>query len=432
MQTLAIPPGPPEGFDIGGSDESLTRLQDYFGRFGDVYRVFAPSRGVFNYVINHPDDIKRVLLTNHRNYTKGEGMDRVKILLGNGIMTSEGAFWRRQRRMMQPSFHRRVIDRFSALISEANEKYAERWAAQSARGEPVNISIDTSEMTLEIVLKSIFGSDLERLAQQMGVNPFEVVAKHSNRDLKFAFQFRSLGKLVGELIKQRRHAPEEHFDFLSMFMLTRDRDTDEPMADKELIDEVLTLIVAGHETTAAALTWTWYLVSGHGQVAERLRAEADQTSAEGVLGLGAAEAMSYTHQVLQESLRLYPPGWLITRRSIEADELGGFAIAPRTDVFISPYMLHRHPDFWSDAEQFKPERFADADANERHKFAYIPFAVGPRHCIGENIAMFEMLVHMRTMMRRFRLSRLNDDPIEFEAQINLRPRSNLMMTVETR
>jgi enediyne biosynthesis protein E7 len=217
-----------------------------------------------------------------------------------------------------------------------------------------------------------------------------------------------------------------------MFMLTRDRETDEPMSDKELIDEVLTLIVAGHETTAAALTWTWYLVSRHPEAAERLRAEADQTSAEEVLGLGAAEAMSYTHQVLQESLRLYPPGWLITRRAIEADELGGFAIAPRTDVFISPYMLHRHPAFWSDAEEFRPERFADADANERHKFAYIPFAVGPRHCIGENIAMFEMLVHMRTMMRRFRLSRASDEPIELEAQINLRPRSNLMMTVETR
>jgi cytochrome P450 len=432
MQTIAIPPGPAEGFDIGGSEESLARLQDYFGRFGDIYRVFAPSRGVFNYVINHPDDVKRVLLTNHRNYTKGEGIDRVKILLGNGIMTSEGGFWRRQRRMMQPAFHRRVIDQFSLLINECNEKYAERWAASAARGEPVNVSSDTSEMTLEIVLKSIFGTDVDRLALQMGANPFEVVAKQSNRDLKFAFQFRSLGRLVGELIQQRRHAPEEHFDFLSMFMLTRDRESDQPMSDKELIDEVLTLIVAGHETTAAALTWTWYLVSSHPEAAEQLQAEADRTSAQGALGLGAAEAMSFTHQVLQESLRLYPPGWLIPRRSIEADELGGFPIAPRTDVFISPYMLHRHPHFWSDAEEFKPERFADADANERHKFAYIPFAVGPRHCIGENIAMFEMLVHMRTMMRRFRLVRASNDPIEFEAQINLRPRSNLMMKVEMR
>jgi enediyne biosynthesis protein E7 len=432
MQTTAIAPGPAEGFDLGGSDESLARLQEYFGRFGDVYRVFAPSRGVFNYVINHPDDIKRVLLTNHRNYTKGEGMDRVKILLGNGIMTSEGSFWRRQRRMMQPSFHRRVIDRFSALIGEVNHKYAQRWAEQCARGEPVNVSSDTSELTLEIVLRSIFGSDLERLAQQMGGNPFEVVAKQSNRDLKFAFQFRSLGRLVGELIQKRRHAPEEHFDFLSMFMLTRDRESDEPMSDKELIDEVLTLIVAGHETTAAALTWTWYLIGQHPQAAEQLQAEADRTSADEVLGLGGAEAMCFTHQVLQESLRLYPPGWLITRRAIEADELGGFAIAPRTDIFISPYLLHRHPAYWSAAEKFQPERFADADVNERHKFAYIPFAVGPRHCIGENIAMFEMLVHLRTMTRRFRLTRATNEPIELEAQINLRPRSNLMMTVETR
>jgi enediyne biosynthesis protein E7 len=407
-------------------------LQDYFGRFGDVYRVFAPARGVFNYVINHPDDIKRVLLTNHRNYTKGEGMDRVKILLGNGIMTSEGAFWRRQRRMMQPSFHRRVIDQFSALIGEVNEKYVERWSALSARGEPVNLSSDMSELTLEIVLKSIFGTDLQRLERQMGVNPFEVVAKQSNRDLKFAFQFRSLARLVGELIARRRDAPEEHFDFLSMFMLSRDRESDQPMADKELIDEVLTLIVAGHETTAAALTWTWYLVSRDAQAAEGLEAEADRTPEPGIMGLDAAESLSFTHQVLQEALRLYPPGWLITRRAIAADELGGFAIAPRTDVFISPYMLHRHPQFWSEPEEFRPERFAGADAEERHRFAYIPFAVGPRHCIGENMAMFEMLVHMRTMARRFRLRRATNEPIELEAQINLRPRSNLMMMVETR
>jgi enediyne biosynthesis protein E7 len=431
MQTTVIPPGPAQGFDLGGSDETLARLQDYFRNYGDIYRVFAPSRGVFNYVINHPDDIKRVLLSNHRNYTKGEGMDRVKILLGNGIMTSEGAFWRRQRRMMQPAFHRRVIDQFSALIGEVNDKYAQRWEAQAARGEAVNISSDTSELTLEIVLRSIFGADLERLQQQMGVNPFEVVAKQSNRDLKFAFQFRSLGRLVGELIERRRHAPEDHVDFLSMFMLSRDRETDAPMADKELIDEVLTLIVAGHETTAAALTWTWYLVSNRPDVAEQLEAEADAASDQ-LMGLDSAEALSFTHQVLQESLRLYPPGWLITRRALQADELGGFPIAPRTDVFISPYMLHRHPQFWSEPERFMPARFAGGDADERHRFAYIPFAVGPRHCIGENIAMFEMLVHMRTMARRFRLRRATQEPIELEAQINLRPRSNLMMTVEMR
>jgi cytochrome P450 len=432
MQTLALPPGPAEGFDLGGNDESLARLTRYFAEFGDTYRVFAPGRGVYNYVVNHPDDIKRVLLSNHRNYTKGEGMDRVKILLGNGIMTSEGDFWRKQRRMMQPSFHRRVIDQFGALIRNVNDKFAVRWAEKAARAEAVNLSDDTSELTLEIVLRSIFGADLARLEAQFGANPFEVVAKEQNRDLKFAFRFRSLTKLVAELIERRRRTGEEHFDFLSMLMASRDRETDEAMSDKELIDEVLTLIVAGHETTAAALTWTWYLISQHPETQARLQAEADGTSPDQTLGLDAAESLEFTHQVLQEALRLYPPGWLITRRTLEADELGGYPIAPRTDVFISPYMLHRHPAFWSEPEEFRPERFAGPDAEERHRFAYIPFAVGPRHCIGENIAMFEMLVHVQAMSRRFRLTRAGDDPIELEAQINLRPRSNLMMTVEAR
>jgi enediyne biosynthesis protein E7 len=432
MQTLSPPPGPAEGFDLGGSDESLARLRRYFAEFGDTYRVFAPARGVYNYVINHPDDIKRVLLSNHRNYTKGEGMDRVKILLGNGIMTSEGDFWRRQRRMMQPSFHRRVIDQFSALIGEVNDRFAARWEQQAARGEVINLSDDASELTLEIVLRSIFGTDLARLETQFGANPFEVVAKEQNRDLKFAFRFRSLTKLVAELINRRRREPEAHFDFLSMLMASRDRDTDEAMSDKELIDEVLTLIVAGHETTAAALTWTWYLISQHSDTQAQLQAEADRTAADGALSLDAAESLAFTHQVLQEALRLYPPGWLITRRTLAPDELGGFPIAARTDVFISPYMLHRHPAFWSEPEEFRPERFAGADVEERHRFSYIPFAVGPRHCIGENIAMFEMLVHVSAMSRRFRLTRADDEPIELEAQINLRPRSNLMMRVEPR
>jgi cytochrome P450 len=346
-------------------------------------------------------------------------------------MTSEGDFWRRQRRMMQPSFHRRVLDQFSRLIHDVNEKYAARWAASAAAGRPINLTDEVSELILEIVLHSIFGADLERLQAQDGGNPFQVVAKETNRDLKFAFRFRSLSKLVNEVIERRRLAPQDHADFLAMLMAARDRENDAPMSNKEMIDEVMTLIVAGHETTAAALTWTWYLVSQHPETAARLEAEADRATA-GVLGLDAAESLTFTHQVLQESLRLYPPGWLFTRRTVEADELGGYPIGPRTDVFISPYLLHRHPQFWPEPEEFRPERFAGADAEERHKFAYIPFAVGPRHCIGENLAMFEMLVHLQHMMRRFRLHRVGTGPIELEAQINLRPRTNLLMTVEPR
>ncbi len=171
-------------------------------------------------------------------------------------------------------------------------------------------------------------------------------------------------------------------------------------------------------------------MSQHPEVAAQLQAEAD--AAARPLGLDAAESLKFTHQVIQEALRLYPPGWLLSRRTLEADELGGFPVAPRTDVFICPYLLHRHPAFWSEPEAFRPARFAAADAAERHRFSYIPFAVGPRHCIGEGLAMFEMLVHVQRMSQRFRLTRADDEPIELEAQVNLRPRSNLMMTVELR
>lgn len=407
-------------------------MREYGASYGDTYRVFAPARGVYNLVINHPDDVKRVLLSNHRNYTKGEGMDRVKILLGTGIMTSEGDLWRRQRRMMQPNFHRRVLDRFAELIGSVNDKYAGRWADRAARGEPINVNDDTSELTLEIVLQSIFGTDLARLEKQLGANPFEVVAKETTRDLKFAFRFRSLTRLVADLIARRRVEREEHFDFLAMLMASSDRETGAPMSDRELIDEVMTLIVAGHETTASALTWTWYLLGQHPDAYDRLQQEADRLPAGNPATLDAALAAKFTHQVLQESLRLYPPGWLFTRRSIEADELGGYPVAARTDVFICPYLLHRHPAFWDDPESFRPERFAALDIEARHRFAYIPFSVGPRHCIGENIAMFEMLVHITTMCRRFRLARADASPPDIEAQINLRLRSPLMMTVQAR
>ena len=224
---------------------------------------FAPARGVYNYVINHPDDIKRVLLSNHRNYTKGEGMDRVKILLGNGIMTSEGDFWRRQRRMMQPAFHRRVIDQFSALIREVNEKFAAplggksraRRAGQYHRRHQRTDPGDRAELDLRHGPASAWSAvRRESLrSRRQGAEPRPEVRV----SIPFAHQ------AGGQLIERRRREPEEHFDFLAMLMAARDRETGAPMSDKELIDEVMTLIVAGHETTAAALTWTWYLISQH-------------------------------------------------------------------------------------------------------------------------------------------------------------------------
>jgi cytochrome P450 len=426
---------PPEAelqFDVGSTDDSLERMIELFARHGDTYRVFVPSRRSYTYVIHHPDDVKRVLVSNHRNYTKGVGLDRVKILLGKGIMTSEGELWKRQRYMMQPLFHRRVITEFAEVIAQANERFIARWAGLARAGELINLTDEMSELTLEIVLRSIFGRDLDRLSEQLGGNPFAVVTKEQVRDLQFAYKFRSLTKLVAQLIAQRRASSEEHFDYVAMLMNARDKESGEPMGERELIDEIMTLIVAGHETTASGLNWTWYLLSQHPQVEARLHAEIDAAADLPAPTLTEVEALGYTRQVIDEALRLYPPGWLLSRRTIDADVLGGYPVPAGTNVLLPLYLLHRHPHFWKNPEAFDPGRFAPEHEAERPRFAYMPFAAGPRHCIGETFALYEMLGHLYKVARRYRLRYVPDKPLELEAQINLRTRYPLHMRLEAR
>ena len=426
---------PPEAelqFDIGSTDDSLDRMIELFARHGDTYRVYVPTRKSYTYVIHHPDDVKRVLVSNHRNYTKGVGLDRVRILLGKGIMTSEGELWKRQRYMMQPMFHRRVITEFAGVIDAANERFIARWEAQAARGELVNLTDEMSELTLDIVLRSIFGTDLDRMAQQPGGNPFEVITREPGRNLQFAFKFRSLTKPVAELVRRRREAREEHFDYVGMLMSARDKETGEGMSERELVDEVMTLIVAGHETTASALNWTWYLLSQHPQAEARLHAEIDAAPAAPAPTLAQMESLSFTQQVVNEALRLYPPGWLLSRRNVEPDVLSGFEIPPGTNVLLPLYLLHRHPRYWQNPDAFWPERFAPEHEAQRPRFAYMPFAAGPRHCIGETFALYEMLMHLYKVARRYRLVHVPDMPLELEAQINLRTKYPLHMRLERR
>src|ERR1700719_2087437 len=345
---------PPEAelqFDIGSTDDSLERMIELFARLGDIYRVFVPARGSYTYVIHHPDDVKRVLVSNHRNYTKGIGLDRVRILLGKGIMTSEGELWKRQRYMMQPFFHRRVITEFAAIPGAANDRCLERWEALAQRGDPVNLTDEMSELTLEIVLPPVFGRDLDRLTRELGDNPFAVVTREPARDLQFAYRFRSLTKVVAQVSARRRAEAEA-----------------------------------------------------------RLHSEIDAAPELAPPGLAQMEALKYTQQVVNEALRLYPPGWLLSRRTIEADVLGGYPVPPGTNVLLPLYLLHRHPGFWRDPEAFSPERFAPGHEAERPRFAYMPFAAGPRHCIGESFALYEMLMHLYKMVRRFRLIYVPDKP----------------------
>lgn len=426
------PPTVPEAHELGATDESIDRLLRWFGEYGDTYRVFAPGRGAWTWVIHRPDDIRRVLVTNHRNYTKGVGIDRVRLLLGDGITTSEGEFWRRQRRMMQPAFHRRLIDRFAAMIRERSDALLAQWSVAADRGETVNLTDDMSRLTLEIVLQAIFSDDLGRLVSDLADNPFMVVTREPRRDPRFAYEFRQLGRHVQQVIRQRRASGRRQFDFTQMLMEATDAETGQGMDERALLDEILTLVVAGHETTASALNWTWWLLSQHPQAERRLHEELGRVGEPDTLTHAALERMPRTLAVLQEAMRLYPPGWLLTRRSIGSDHLGGFALPPGTDVFVSPYVVHRHPAIWDNAEAFDPERFGTGRADGRPKFAYIPFGAGPRHCIGENFAIFEMMLHLSGAARRFRLRAVAPGPVALEARINLRPAQDIHMRVERR
>jgi cytochrome P450 len=427
----SLPPLARHQFDVGATEDSLDRLVECAAECGDVFRIYAPGRRSHTWVVNNPGDIKRILVSNHRNYTKGVGLDRVAILLGKGIMTSEGDMWRRQRRMIQPMFHRRVVERYASLIDGLVDARLERWQDHAARGAPIDVTEEMSELTLDIVLGSIFGTDLEWLTAKMGGNPFAVVTEHPARDLTFAYKFRSLTRLVQELVDKRIANREEHFDFLQMLLNARDRETGAPMAQRELLDEVMTLVVAGHETTAASLNWVWYLLSQHPAVLAKLHAELDAVPERRLLSYQETEELRYTQAVIYEAMRLYPPGWILSRRTIDADVLSGYEVPPGTDVMLSPYLIGRHPSHWEAPEEFRPERFLLEDPRDR--WVYIPFAAGPRHCVGENFAMYEMTVHVSRVARRWRMEYVDDGgTIEIEAAINLRTKKGLRMRLHPR
>lgn len=429
--TPQLPPASAEPLDISFNEDALSRLCGAFRQYGDAFRIYSPVTQAHIYVFSHPDHVRRVLVDNHQNYTKGIGIERVGILLGNGIMVSEGELWRRQRRMIQPAFHRDVIARMVEHIRTANHELLEKWMTCADNKREINLTQDMSDVTLNIVLRSIFGNDLDTIVSMHGSNPFAILTEETERNLSFAYKFRSLSKLIMDCVNRRRAQNSEHFDLLAMLMAARDRKLDEAMPDKQLLDEVMTLIVAGHETTASALNWMWYLLSQHPDVESRLHQELDRRSADPP-PMDAVTQLPYARQVIEETLRLYPPGWLLTRRAIEADNIGGYPIAPKTDVFISPYIVHRHPGFWADPEHFEPERFATAQSAQRNRFCYLPFALGPRACIGEHFAMVEMILHTALLARHIRLRYLPKQPIELECQVNLRTRHSLYMLPEKR
>lgn len=430
---MRLPPEPEGSLDLGESDESLAQMCALQARFGDIYRVYAPSRRAYVYVINHPDDVRRVLVTNHGNYQKGYGLDRVRILLGNGIVTSDGELWRTQRYMMQPLFHRRMLGQFVRIIATANATLLSRWERVAASGGRLNVTDEMSALTLEFILRAIFGADLDRLASEFGDNPFAIIAQEPARDLAFAHKVYRLRKLVADIASRRRAAGDEQADLMGMLLRARDKNTGAAMGEREFVDEVMTLIIAGHETAASTLNSVWYLLSQHPEAEARLHAEIDAVAArQPAFDLELSEELTYTRRVIDEALRLYPPVWVISRRSVGTDRLAGYEIPASTELLLSPYLVHRHPQFWRDPERFDPDRAEPIAPDGGSLFARIPFGAGARRCIGEAMAMYEMSLHLYCTARRFRLLHPPAPPMQLEARINLRSRQPIHMRVEPR
>lgn len=423
--------------------DPLSYLEAQRRKYGDVYML--KLLGQRSYMLGRPAYAQHVLQSNHRNYTKSAKFSEIRRVLGYGLLTSEGTFWLRQRRLAQPAFHRRRLAAMFREMELGTAAMLHRWETQRTEGGRFNLSLEMMRVALEIVSRTLFGAELPPEDSQAVYTSFTFVNEFANRRIRrpanppmqlplpahrqFRHHLQVLDSIVYNIIEQRRkHGSQQHDDLLAMLMETTDADTGAQMNNRQLRDEVLTLFLAGHETSANALTWTFYLLAQHPQARQKLEQEVDR-----VLGTRSypapqdLQALPYARQVLSEAMRLYPPAWILARRSIEADEMGPWEILPRSEVAIPVYTIHRHPEWWEQPNAFRPERFTPEAAKQRPKFAYLPFGGGPRLCIGENFAWQEMLILLASIVKRYRLEHAPGHKVVPEPLVSLRPAYGMQM-----
>jgi cytochrome P450 len=414
-----IPPGPEDQYQV--SDDLLEWMGRHFRSFGDIYK--ASIYGTSAYVIRDLEFAHRVLVENWQNYAKGQAIRRVALLLGNGLMVSKGDLWKRQRRMIQPTFNHESLERSTQLITSVNTELLKKWQLAAERNESVNVTRDVSSMALEVVLRFILGDDYELVGSH-----FDLLSHEPVRNIEFACSFRALGKMILPVIDRRRKDSVTAPDALGMMMQARDPQSGQPMPDGQLIDEILTMIVAGHETTASTLNWAWYLLSQHPEVEQKLSNELNALST--CSGFSDLPRFLYTRQIIDETMRLYPAGWVVTRKALRDDRLGEYFVPAGTEIYVPPYFIQRHPDLWEEPDRFNPDRFRPENSRHRHRLATIPFSAGPRNCIGEHFARIEMQIHLMTIARHLRLRYTSSKPIEMDAGVNLRSKYDFVMCPE--
>lgn len=424
--------------------DSLRACAAAWRRYGDVVRM--PLGGPYvAHVLVHPEHVKHVLQERHRDYGRAPWYNgHLKKLLGEGLLTSEGELWRHQRRLMQPAFHHDRIAALAPRMTDATLAMLERWDGVAGSGQPVDVAREMMELTLRIVARTLLGSDVEPEAQAIGravtvATRFVVDRMQSYVDLpawlplpaqrRFQAARALLDANVYRIIQARRRTGAHGDDLLSLLLQARDPDSGAGMSDQQLRDEVMTIFLAGHETTALALTWTWYLLSLHPDARRRLQAELAEVLGGRPPTYADLPHLAYTRMVVDEALRLYPPAWSLVRWPAEDDAVGGYTIPAHTPVFLLQYLTHRHPACWDNPEGFDPERFAPERAAGRPPYAYFPFGGGPRQCIGRGFALMEAPLVLATVAQRYRLDLVPSHPVALEPQITLRPRYGMRMYI---
>jgi cytochrome P450 len=420
----------------------LLRLRQ---EYGDIvhFRLFSSDI----YLLSRPDMIKQVLVDHHKRYYKGRAYQRIRFALGNGLLTSEGDFWLRQRRLVQPAFHRKNLETLPPVITGAAQEMLTSWRTTAAKGLPVDINAEMMRLALTIVSRALFKTDVGDRAEEVA-DALDVLMEQSQRRIQnplllppilptrddriFRQAVHTIDEIVYGIIDTRRRAEKEGSDLISLLIAAVDADTGERMTDQQLRDEVITLFLAGHETTANALSWTWYLLSKYPEIERKLYAELKQVLCGRVPELADLPNLKYTRMLVDESIRLYPPAWLISRTAREDDIVDGVTIPAGSVAFLSPYVTHRHPDLWENPEGFDPERFNRQKSESRPDFAYFPFGGGPRLCIGNNFALMEAQLVMATLVQHFRVELVPGHPIEFQPSITLRPRHGILTRLRPR
>ena len=425
-------------FDVAGDDQ-LEHYLRWQQQYGDFMRLELPGARWF--LINHPDEIDPFLRGSYHTFHKGTFWNRVRRVLGNGLLTNDGELWRGHRRAMQPSFHPSLNASYVETMSRATVQMLERW--ESRVGQTFDILDEMSRITIANAGLTLFSEDFSALYDRMGDDLHYIVAKMNVKNFGASFianpklhvALNKLHVIIDEIIARRRAliaqggAPS---DMLSALLVARDPKSGEPFTDAELHDEILTFIFVGHETTALSLAWTWYLLARNPDCEALAVAEARANVSGDAPTLDELGNLPYLKNVFLESLRLYPPVWGLARQTTREVEVRGVSLPAQTILIAIPYLTHRHPEFWPDPERFDPTRFEPENEKTRPRYAYYPFGGGPRLCIGMGFALLEAQIIMAAILKRYRLELVSEQKIEVALWATLRPRHGIKMRLHAR